>query len=663
MNSSLPPSTSPQNFHSEPSIIIQKQSKELQLLMAELKDRDKELNEMVAVHQRQLLAWEKDRQKTLTLAERCSSTENELLKRSEVITKLTNRVKLLESQKNDWKRTLESTQRELQDISQTASDTSLHCRSLEDKNQALHGSVTELSNKVGHLQAREQELLTMLKLKDKDILEATDNITEFTYKFKMLESALWAARMEESSISKEKQDFKLRLKELMFETSKLKDDLSEKTKENNEQREEIIRLKQEISYLNNELMFSVERANRKDHLLQSAKSKQLRTDTELSNLRQIYVKQQQDLQFLHFSLESSQETKPKPKKEAHEGSIEMVWSDLENSSDRESVCSEVTQKRPPRFVHFPQSSSPNTRLLYEAEDRQQAQDSGSTERLVAKLDAFQERAFGRSETPPRQDQLQNSPLRADRVESNWIMDGREFSRASERDPATSLPRHVHWPELDPFTEPTKSHCSPMSKLPDKFDSCKAAGADPVGIPRGPSPQSSPRLAKALDPGCSCCRSANKTWLHEPVTDREWMRIFRPARAEGGARHGPPFSPPQGSCRIKSTKAESGHNVGLTLSDLGSPCLTSTQKTSRPKRQEKLFNPDLSPRLESVPEVQVVYACCRPSGHCDSCSPTSQLQRLLAESRQMLADLERSYLLPSAPGCGSQEGSPPENHLL
>ncbi|XP_015273158.1 PREDICTED: coiled-coil domain-containing protein 62 isoform X2 [Gekko japonicus] len=426
MNSSLPPSTSPQNFHSEPSIIIQKQSKELQLLMAELKDRDKELNEMVAVHQRQLLAWEKDRQKTLTLAERCNSTENELLKRSEVITKLTNRLKCLESQNNDWKRTLESTQRELQDISQTASDTSLHCRALEEKNQGLNCSMMELSNKVGHLEAREQELLTMLKLKDKDILEATNNITEFTYKFKMLESALWAARMEESSISKEKQDFKVRLKELMFETSKLKDDLSEKTKENNEQREEIIRLKQEISYLNNELMFSVERANRKDHLLQSAKSKQLRTDTELSNLRQIYVKQQQDLQFLHFSLESSQETKPKPKKEAHEGS---------------------------------------------------------------------------------------------------------------------------------------------------------------------------------------------------------------------------------------------HDVGLTLSDLGSPCLTSTQKTSRPKRQEKLFDPDLSPKLASVPEVQVVYACCRPAIHYDSCSPTSQLQRLLAESRQMLADLERSYLLPEAPGCSPREGSPPENHPL
>lgn len=51
---------------------IQQQRQEIQLLTAELKDRDQELNDMVAVHQKQLLAWERDRQKTLTLAERCN---------------------------------------------------------------------------------------------------------------------------------------------------------------------------------------------------------------------------------------------------------------------------------------------------------------------------------------------------------------------------------------------------------------------------------------------------------------------------------------------------------------------------------------------------------------------------------------------------------------
>uniref|UniRef100_A0A8D0KNA4 Coiled-coil domain containing 62 n=1 Tax=Salvator merianae TaxID=96440 RepID=A0A8D0KNA4_SALMN len=318
MNPPLPVFSSPQKITSEPEgITIQKQRKELQLLIAELRDRDKELNDMVAVHQRQLLAWEDDRQKILTLAERCSKLENELQKRNELISTLTERLNLLKSQEKDCKVTLETTQQKVLELSQKESDILLRCQDLEEKNHTLSCSVMELSTKVGQLQAREQELLTMLKLKDKDILEATNHITEFTCKFKKLENALRTARMDESSIKRQKQDFKLRLNELILETNKLKGDLSERTKENNEQREEIIRLKQENGYLNSELLLSAERANRKEQLLQSAKSKQLRTDTELNNLRQIYVKQQRDLQFLHFSLESSQEVKQNPKMDAH----------------------------------------------------------------------------------------------------------------------------------------------------------------------------------------------------------------------------------------------------------------------------------------------------------------------------------------------------------
>ncbi|NWH16470.1 CCD62 protein, partial [Grus americana] len=266
---------------------IQKQRQELQLLIAELKDRDKELNDMVAVHQRQLLAWEDDRQKILTLAERCNLLNNELNKRNEIIKSLTKKLKFLESQQNDNKTTLENTQQKFKELSQKATDASLHCQALEEKNQSLHCSVLELSAKTGQLQAREQELLTMLKLKDEVILETTDHITEFTSKFKKLESALRVAKTEEFSLNKEKQDLRLRLKDLILETNKLKDDLCEKMKENNKQQEEILHLRQENSCLRNELALSVEKAKRKDQLLQSAKSKQARTDAELSSLRQV----------------------------------------------------------------------------------------------------------------------------------------------------------------------------------------------------------------------------------------------------------------------------------------------------------------------------------------------------------------------------------------
>ncbi|NXC42384.1 CCD62 protein, partial [Penelope pileata] len=286
---------------------IEAQRRELRALLAELRERDRELNAMVAVHRRQFLEWANDRQKTLTLAERCNMLDNELKERNEVIQSLTKRLKLLEAQQSDSKTTLENAQQKFKELSQKVTDVTLHCQGLEEENQSLHCSVLELSSKAGQLQAREQELLTMLKLKDETILETADYITEFTSTFKKLESALRAAKAEEFSLNKEKQDLKLRLKELILETNKLKDDLCGKKKENNKLQEEIIHLKQENVSLKNELALNVENAKRKDQLLQFAKSKQIRTDTELSSLRQIYIKQQRDLQFLHVSLESSEE--------------------------------------------------------------------------------------------------------------------------------------------------------------------------------------------------------------------------------------------------------------------------------------------------------------------------------------------------------------------
>ncbi|KAM9219340.1 coiled-coil domain-containing protein 62 isoform 3-T3 [Leptosomus discolor] len=306
-SSSLLHSASPQKL--SPSLgnsTIQQQRQELQLLFAELRDCEKEHNDRVAVHQGQRLAWEDDRQKVLTLGERYNLLNDELNKRNEII------------------KSLVLTQQVFKEMSRKVTYKTLYCQALEEKNQSLLYSVLELSAKTGQLQVREQELLTMLKLKDEVILETTDDITEFKLKFKELESALREAKMEELSLNKANQDLQLRLKELVLETNKLKDDLCEKVKENNNQQEEIIHLKQENDCLRNELALTVEKAKLKDQLLQFAKSKQARTDAELSSLRQIYVKQQRDLQFLHVSLGSSQELRQKHEKAAHERSEENV---------------------------------------------------------------------------------------------------------------------------------------------------------------------------------------------------------------------------------------------------------------------------------------------------------------------------------------------------
>lgn len=53
------------------NLILAKQREEITLLVKELHERDKELNEMVASHKQQLQAWEQDRQLVLHLQQKC----------------------------------------------------------------------------------------------------------------------------------------------------------------------------------------------------------------------------------------------------------------------------------------------------------------------------------------------------------------------------------------------------------------------------------------------------------------------------------------------------------------------------------------------------------------------------------------------------------------
>ncbi|XP_039937252.1 coiled-coil domain-containing protein 62 isoform X4 [Hirundo rustica] len=325
MSSSVLRSASPQAFSpSHKNSIIRRQRQELKLLIAELKDRDRELNDMVAVHERHIQAWEDDRQKILTLAERCSLLTSELNERNAVIKSLTKKLKVLETQHNDSKITLENTQQKFKELLQKVADSSLQCQALEEKNQSLHCSVLELSAKTGQLQAREQELLTMLQLKDKALIETTDQIAEATSKFKSLEGALRASKLDEFSRNREQQDLKLTLNDVVVQINKMKDILCEKMKEGSNYQEEISHLKQENGCLRSELMLAVEEAQRKDQLYQFTKSKQARIEKELSSLRQVCVKQQRDLHFLHINLDSSEDSRQKHENAASGRSEENV---------------------------------------------------------------------------------------------------------------------------------------------------------------------------------------------------------------------------------------------------------------------------------------------------------------------------------------------------
>ncbi|KAM6051523.1 coiled-coil domain-containing protein 62 isoform 1-T1 [Theristicus caerulescens] len=549
---------------------IEKQRQELQLLIAELKDRDRELNDMVAVHQRQLLAWEDDQQKILTLAERCNLLNNELNERNEIIKSLTKRLKFLESQQNDSKITFENTQQKFEELSQKETDATVHCQALEEKNQSLHCSVLELSAKKGQLQAREQELLTMLKLKDKVILETTDHITEFTSKLKKLGSALCAAKTEECSLKKEKQDLKLRLKELILETNKLKDDLCEKMKENNKQQEEILHLRQENGCLRNELTLVVETAKRKDQLLQFAKSKQARTDTELSSLRQIYVKQQRDLQFLHVNLESSQEVRQKHEKAAHERSIDMAFSAPESNSETDTVRTEGTHGicEECGTAQVPKSRVKTTSEMCEVDNRLLLNASESEETTSAYLNQCQ-KVVKVLAVLTEEEEKQDVALSSDELGSKVFCEAnntrplrnREISEngVESRDQQTlepSLPEYEHWLNVNSCVA-LQSTLIQNTVTSDKTDNENKTWEERTGIPFGQKSRETPvAIHKSESDSCSNNFIIKKDALWKPVSHREWLKIFKPIKGDGSIWPGKDCSCLQTAPEMKCASSKS-----------------------------------------------------------------------------------------------------------
>lgn len=134
---------------------IQRQRRELQLLMAELKDREGELNAMVASHRKQIQAWEQDRRRMLTMEQRCRHLDGEdtdtnhedlqmctalyetafcaeeLQKRNEVIRVLTKRVWVVESRETEVQKELSVARERLGELQEQQQSISQKCEDYE----------------------------------------------------------------------------------------------------------------------------------------------------------------------------------------------------------------------------------------------------------------------------------------------------------------------------------------------------------------------------------------------------------------------------------------------------------------------------------------------------------------------------------------------------
>lgn len=605
-----------QNTGSEIEIsTIEKQRKELQLLIGELKDRDKELNDMVAVHQRQLLSWEEDRQKVLTLEERCSKLEGELHKRTEIIRSLTKKVKTLESNQIECQAALQKTQLQLQEMAQKATHSSLLSEDLEARNENLSNTLVELSAQVGQLQAREQALTTMIKLKDKDIIEAVNHIADCSGKFKLLEHALRDAKMVESCIVKEKQDYKQKLKVLKMEVNKLKE----------------------------------EREKRKDELLDIAKSKQERMNAELHNLRQIYVKQQRDLQFLNFNVENSQELiqiydSKMEESKALESSRDMCLSDLENNHLKVDFKREKNQKSLVKDQKFETTSVQQNRSDKSScdvckEKKLQVNTSFGGKSVIAISSLFAKDLVEKQKSWSLGAKIQTEPentstfckIHAKSPKGNGIGVQNEEKQLSETSTSVSDEK---WHDVSVYLG--LANCS-ASKQPEKLDTeCH----DQLERSRVSCCHKNEACLDESDMWESkCCHPSNFV-IEAPghMSDVEWMSIFKPSKVQRVVRH-------KSVCTC--AESASGTKYNSSTSELiaiqHSRCLGSSQSALR--EDEKLRETESSSDKKNSPKMLLINKDAALPSEKDDFSPTSKLQRLLAESRQMVTDLELSTLLP------------------
>ncbi|XP_069556997.1 coiled-coil domain-containing protein 62 isoform X2 [Brachyistius frenatus] len=286
---------------------IQRQRRELQLLVAELRDREEELNAMAASHHKQHHAREQDRHRAMTLEQRCSRLDEELQKRKEVIRVLTKRACEVETGEKEVQKELGVAVQQLCELRETQRHVSERCQDLEEKNQSLSSTVVSLSTQLGSLQVREEELSSMLKLKDKDVTEASGHILDLSGRLRDLETTLTESRSRENKLQRDSEENRRSYREARQEVAQLREELQQQVTQSSTQREEIIRLKQELQLLRRDLALT-EGDSWKDELLELSRSKQERLVSELRCLRQVCENQENDLQLLRTNQENSRES-------------------------------------------------------------------------------------------------------------------------------------------------------------------------------------------------------------------------------------------------------------------------------------------------------------------------------------------------------------------
>ncbi|CAD5116970.1 DgyrCDS5807 [Dimorphilus gyrociliatus] len=232
-------SSSRERFHPHIRDTLHRQRQEMQLLINELKKRDKELTTMSSSHRRQLLSWEEDKRKLKAATEHLQTIEKDNKQLKDENERIREEIKKFKGQVNR--------------LNENKACNLARSLEMEKKNKDLAEAIDEMTSNMGRLEAKEIELSNMLSLRESDMESATKHIIELNQRLK-----------EENS--------KRRLLEgVQSKWTKLCKEFEELQREKSIMQEALVSLQDSNS--------------RKEDIINLLKSAQERSDCELNSLR------------------------------------------------------------------------------------------------------------------------------------------------------------------------------------------------------------------------------------------------------------------------------------------------------------------------------------------------------------------------------------------